>query len=715
MSYNKYYGSQSGSYSQRSSTNVDNSNNNNLLDDVPEYGSAFVCGKSRFEEGKFHVRDDPIIEIACGDEHTGVVTERGRVFMFGSNSWGQLGLGHENSVDKPSCVKAIKHEKVLLIACGRNHTILATEKGNIYTFGSNSEGQLGLGEDFQESFANTPRIVERLDPQDWVMLAAGSSHSCALSKSGDVYVWGTNENGEIGLGRVAEQFYPKLAPLDFKVSFVACGYYHTAVISKKGRLYTTGSNEYFQLGHNDESKRFSEVLSLDEPITYASCGGHHSVILGASGRVYSFGDGSKGQLGNGDEIQKSKKPEIVSFFRKKKIIQVACGECHTVFVTENGELYGCGDNRYGKLGLSQKTYNSIQFDPTFVEKFKQLSVENVACGGCHMILVAKLKDDKKINDSDDSIREKGYSDRRTVKESPRLSARNNKSIYDKEEARKITKRNDSDEEDMEKTFNRTHTLTRENKFVPLSELNLKKAAEEKPKRPLNRFQNSDEEEPKNPYLRSKSNFNRPTMNSRFNDDDEDRREKDFRNSRTRTSSNSDDDFYKKKSFMKPPVTKPYENDYKENSLDSRNQFLSRPKIKIDNSDDSDNDKFKKPFNTRNTPLKPTSSISRGLSKFNAKSFSDDEAPKSSYLNERSRPMQKPNSTYLRESLKNDSPFPQEKMTIRALGPRRDTKDLDVNKSTSKLSVRESARQNNSSQNKTEEKPKEKKSKFCSIL
>ena len=76
------------------------------------------------------MRDDPILEISCGDEHTGVVTgrffklnkiktkctnlnkchlnlEKGRAFMFGSNNWGQLGLGHEDNVDKPSCVKCI--------------------------------------------------------------------------------------------------------------------------------------------------------------------------------------------------------------------------------------------------------------------------------------------------------------------------------------------------------------------------------------------------------------------------------------------------------------------------------------------------------------------------------------------------------------------------------------------------------------------------------
>ena len=90
------------------------------------------------------MKNDPIVGVSCGDEHTGIITESGRVFMFGSNNWGQLGLGHENNVEKPSCIKSLKHEKSILIACGRNHTLVATESGNIYTFGCNSESQLGI-------------------------------------------------------------------------------------------------------------------------------------------------------------------------------------------------------------------------------------------------------------------------------------------------------------------------------------------------------------------------------------------------------------------------------------------------------------------------------------------------------------------------------------------------------------------------------------------
>jgi X-linked retinitis pigmentosa GTPase regulator len=95
------------------------------------------------------------------------------------------------------------------------------------------------------------------------------------------------------------------------------------------------------------------------------------------GRAYSFGDGSKGQLGHGEDIQRSKRPELIKVFRSEKIAQVASGECHTAFVNDKGALFACGDNRYGKLGLNQRIYNSIVFHPLLIEKFKRLRTENV--------------------------------------------------------------------------------------------------------------------------------------------------------------------------------------------------------------------------------------------------------------------------------------------------------------------------------------------------
>ena len=67
--------------------------------------------------------------LSCGDEHTAVVTETGRLFCFGSNEWGQLGLAHKNSVLKPSCVKSLKPDKVERIACGKAHTLVSMKSG----------------------------------------------------------------------------------------------------------------------------------------------------------------------------------------------------------------------------------------------------------------------------------------------------------------------------------------------------------------------------------------------------------------------------------------------------------------------------------------------------------------------------------------------------------------------------------------------------------
>ena len=57
---------------------------------------------------KFWIRRDRVVAVSCGDEHTAVVCQSGRLFTFGANEWGQLGLGTNQGVAKPSCVKSLK-------------------------------------------------------------------------------------------------------------------------------------------------------------------------------------------------------------------------------------------------------------------------------------------------------------------------------------------------------------------------------------------------------------------------------------------------------------------------------------------------------------------------------------------------------------------------------------------------------------------------------
>ena len=119
--------------------------------------------------------------------------------------------------------------------------------------------------------------------------------------------------------------------------------------------------------------------------------------------MFAFGDGTKGQLGLGPDMQKCERPRPVKFFDRMRVAFVAAGEwynfisflliclnlfffvkkivafpkSHTAFVIESGKIYSCGDNRYGKLGLNQKKYNSIQFIPKPIKKYRGLNVLNV--------------------------------------------------------------------------------------------------------------------------------------------------------------------------------------------------------------------------------------------------------------------------------------------------------------------------------------------------
>ncbi|XP_015273586.1 PREDICTED: X-linked retinitis pigmentosa GTPase regulator [Gekko japonicus] len=367
---------------------------------VPVSGAIFTFGKSKFAENvpsKFWFKSDKPLHISCGDEHTSVITGNGKLYMFGSNNWGQLGLGTKNNINKPTCVKVLKPEKVKLAACGRNHTLICTEQGKVYAVGGNSEGQLGIGDTEERStfhpisfFTNQHKIRQ---------LAAGSYTSAALTEDGRLFMWGDNSEGQIGLANVANVCVPHQVDVGKPISWISCGYYHSALITRDGELYTFGEPENGKLGLSHEQLKNNRVPQLVSGISgrvnKVACGGGHTVAL-AEGDVYTFGLGQYGQLGHGTFIFETSEPKIVDLGRHK-ICNIASGENHTALITENGLMYTFGDGRHGKLGLGEENYTN-QFVPTLCANFLKFTVHSVACGGCHMLVFAtpRPKDSEEI-------------------------------------------------------------------------------------------------------------------------------------------------------------------------------------------------------------------------------------------------------------------------------------------------------------------------------
>ncbi|XP_072471275.1 X-linked retinitis pigmentosa GTPase regulator isoform X2 [Notamacropus eugenii] len=375
---------------------------------VPDSGAVFTFGKSKFAENipsKFWLKNDIPAYLSCGDEHTALITGNNKLYMFGSNNWGQLGLGSKTTVNKPTCVKALKPEKVKFAACGRNHTLVYTEEGNVYAAGGNSEGQLGLGDTEERT---TFHLVSFFTSQYKIkQLSAGSNTSAALTEDGDLFMWGDNSEGQIGLADESNVCVPSQVIVGKPISWISCGYYHSAFVTKGG-LYTFGEPENGKLGLSPEQLKNHRipqlVLGIPGKVKQVACGGGHTVAL-TEEEVYTFGLGQFGQLGLGTFIFETSEPKIIKHLQNRKIHYIACGENHTALISDTGHMYTFGDGRHGKLGLGQENFTN-QFVPTLCSNFLKFIVRLVACGGCHMLVFATPRPNKseeiteeKVNDS----------------------------------------------------------------------------------------------------------------------------------------------------------------------------------------------------------------------------------------------------------------------------------------------------------------------------
>ncbi|GIQ84463.1 hypothetical protein KIPB_005957 [Kipferlia bialata] len=156
------------------------------------------------------------VKAVAGHSFSVVLTASGRVFVCGRNQSGQLGLGHQGTMLLPTpldpVVEALAEGlKVVDIAAGYRHTVIALSDGTVYAVGDNRYGQVtGSPTEASEanlSFRHIPTYIpgaeehgqSRVPLRSCVTCAAGLHHSAALMRNGGVVVWGRNEFGELGV------------------------------------------------------------------------------------------------------------------------------------------------------------------------------------------------------------------------------------------------------------------------------------------------------------------------------------------------------------------------------------------------------------------------------------------------------------------------------------------------------------------------------------
>lgn len=238
--------------------------------------------------------------VSCGKEHSLAVCHKGRVFAWGAGSEGQLGTGDfKETTFIPSKIKALTDIKIIQVACGHYHSLALSADSQVFSWGKNSQGQLGLGEQFPSQAS--PQRVRSLQGIPVAQVAAGGAHSFALSLSGTSFGWGNNSAGQLALsGDNVPVQSPKPRSIGalkkLGVIYISCGAEHTAVLTQDGKVFTFGDNSFGQLGHSSTAEKRGPQLveGIDGLVSQIDCGSYHTLaFVYTTGQVVCFGCGAR--------------------------------------------------------------------------------------------------------------------------------------------------------------------------------------------------------------------------------------------------------------------------------------------------------------------------------------------------------------------------------------------------------------------------------------
>ena len=233
-----------------------------------------------------------------------------------------------------------------MVELGYYHAVGLTSTGKVMTWGRNSHGQLGVGDDKDRA---KPTLVAALASYDVVSVAAGQMSSYAVTASGRVYAWGYNEHFELGLGAGIDRNAPQLIETftaAHNVTQIAAGGYHALASTGDGRLFAWGHNGFGQCGLGKESKpvevptEVTEMPEVAERVLTSvakqgqptiAAGTWHSVATAATGEVYTWGRSHYGCLGHGETAggESVLKPTAVDALSSRRAVGVSAGAACT--------------------------------------------------------------------------------------------------------------------------------------------------------------------------------------------------------------------------------------------------------------------------------------------------------------------------------------------------------------------------------------------------
>ncbi|MFC1742761.1 RCC1 domain-containing protein [Candidatus Riflebacteria bacterium] len=320
-------------------------------------------------------------KIAAGFAHALLLKKDKTVWAWGYNGNYQLGIGNNSSQDNPVQVGVVPPSTstsssststttgsgpltdCIAVAGGGDHSLAIKSDGTMLAWGSNNDGQCGLGDD---SDSNVYFPTQVLNLTDVIAIAAGYYHSLAVKSDGTAWAWGSHDSGQLGIGGDADSY--QYTPVQVGVA-----------PPTSSSSSTTSSSSSTTTGAPPPAP--NSILPISGVIAVAA-GYEHSLALRSDGTVWAWGYDSSGQLGDGNDgnseeyfpvqvgvldsttTSSSSSSTTASSVPLTDVTAIAAGEGHSLALKSDGTVWAWGDNGYGQIGQggesSSKYYVPVQ-------------------------------------------------------------------------------------------------------------------------------------------------------------------------------------------------------------------------------------------------------------------------------------------------------------------------------------------------------------------
>uniref|UniRef100_A0A1A8LLC1 non-specific serine/threonine protein kinase n=2 Tax=Nothobranchius pienaari TaxID=704102 RepID=A0A1A8LLC1_9TELE len=368
--------------------------------------------------------------VCAGESHFAVVTVEKELFTWanvqgGAKMVGQLGQGDQASYRQPKRVEKLQGKAIRQVACGADFTACVTDEDQLYMFGSDYYGCIGVeGEMGMEVLE--PVLLEFFEERCVRQVSCGDNHVVVLTHNDGIFSWGCGEYGRLGLECEDDFSSPMQVeiPRGATISSVSCGCDGTFFLTETGKVLACGNNEFNKLGLNQgisglknhpgegyQGIPYITTLTLVKQLSrfkiqVIAPGKTHTAAIDERGCLITFGCNKYGQLGMKDFKRHYGVKVLVGQFGGKTVTKVSCGDGFTIAATEDNQIFAWGNAGNGRLGMPADKGFGSEVCPSLPRPiFGSLHhVPDLSCRGWHtVIIMEKMLNSKTIRSNSSGI------------------------------------------------------------------------------------------------------------------------------------------------------------------------------------------------------------------------------------------------------------------------------------------------------------------------